>query len=133
MGSLNSSHTWMILVYNKVLFFEICGIQPCENKFVSNYINIRVAYAKTVCPFSVPLYTSKLTCCVGVAHLLLMFSVMFSFVCLPSSHCVFYWRCLYIIVLHFHLFVKKAREKLPYLFLLLSYIINFISNFTVEM
>jgi hypothetical protein len=27
MGSLNSSHAWMILVYNKVLFFEICGIQ----------------------------------------------------------------------------------------------------------
>jgi hypothetical protein len=33
----------MILVYNKVLFFEICGTQPCENKFVSNYIHIRVA------------------------------------------------------------------------------------------
>ena len=33
----------------------------------------------------------------------LIFSVMFSFLCLPSSRCVLYWRCLYIIVLHFHL------------------------------
>jgi hypothetical protein len=35
--------------------------------------------------------------------LFLIFSVMFSFLCLPSSRCVLYWRCLYIIVLHFHL------------------------------
>ena len=45
--------------------------------------------------------TSKLIIWLGVAHLLLIFSVMFSFVCLPSSHRVLYWSCLYIIVLHF--------------------------------
>jgi hypothetical protein len=34
--------------------------------------------------------TSKLIIWLGVAHLLLIFSVMFSFVCLPSSHRVLY-------------------------------------------
>jgi hypothetical protein len=50
---------------------------------------------ETVYPFSVALYTSNLMFWLGVAHLLLIFCVTFSFVCLPSSHCVLYWRCLY--------------------------------------
>jgi len=65
---------------------------------------VQTIHAETVYHFSVPLYTSKLIIWLGVAYLLLIFSVMFSFVCLPSSHCVLYWRCLHIIVLHFYFF-----------------------------
>jgi hypothetical protein len=43
-----------------------------------SFAKIILQDAETVYPFSVPLYTSKLMFWVGVAHLLLIFSVMFS-------------------------------------------------------
>jgi len=51
---------------------------------------VQTIHAETVYHFSVPLYTSKLIIWLCVAYLLLIFSVMFSFVCLPSSRCVLY-------------------------------------------
>ena len=70
--------------------YAYCSNYPCL--FVCDCPSAKIALqdAETVYPFSVPLYTSKLIFCVGVAHLLLMFSVMFSLVCLPSSRCVFH-------------------------------------------
>jgi hypothetical protein len=43
-----------------------------------SFTKIVLQDAKTAYPFRVPLYITKLILCVGVAHLLLIFSVMFS-------------------------------------------------------
>ena len=85
-----------------VLFmYASCSNYPCLLVSDCPGTKIVLQYAETVYPFSVALYTSNLMFWLGVAHLLLIFCVTFSFVCLPSSHRVLYWRCLYIIVLHF--------------------------------
>ena len=74
MGSLNSMNTWMVLVYKNVLFFEmglcICRTQPCENKFASNYIDIRVA---SICSKK-RLLSSYVTCVLSQCMRLCMFA-----------------------------------------------------------